>query len=132
MVIDSHALFWWLEGAGPLTPRAKGRIETSLETPGMGLVVSAVTIWEMRLKERRGLVEPTTPVEAWGGFLTAHEGFSLVATSAEIWFRAAELPWSHRDPADRIIAATALELGVPVLTKDGRFHRSDSPVEAVW
>ena len=44
----------------------------------------------------------------------------------------ADLRWDHKDPADRIIAATALAQGVAVLTKDARFHRGDSPVEAEW
>ena len=91
-----------------------------------------MTIWEMRLKERRGLIEPTTPEEAWGGWLTAHAGLLRAAPSAALRFRAAKLAWSHRDPADRIIAATALELGVPAATKDGRFHAEESPGEAVW
>ncbi len=52
--------------------------------------------------------------------------------SPELWMRMAELEWSHRGPADRLIAATALLHDVPVLTKDRRFHAADSLVEAVW
>jgi PIN domain nuclease of toxin-antitoxin system len=56
----------------------------------------------------------------------------IVDTDSKTWLLAAELDWSHRDPADRIIAATALIHGVPVLTKDRVFHGKDSPVKAVW
>ena len=48
------------------------------------------------------------------------------------WLRVAEMEWQNRDLADRIIAATALHLGVPVVSVDEKFHRNDSPVQAVW
>jgi PIN domain nuclease of toxin-antitoxin system len=49
-----------------------------------------------------------------------------------LWLATAELKWSHRDPADRMIAATARRFGMAVLTTDGKFHDEDSPVKAVW
>jgi PIN domain nuclease of toxin-antitoxin system len=56
----------------------------------------------------------------------------IVVTDASLWLAAATLDWPHRDPADRLIAATALAHSVPVLTKDRVFHRKGCPVEAVW
>lgn len=53
-------------------------------------------------------------------------------TSVSTWLKTADLEWDHRDPADRIIAATALKFGEPVLTRDRRFHDADSPVKAIW
>ena len=99
---------------------------------GDGVIVSTVTFWEMRLKERRGMIEPRQPVQAWQDVMGRHPGFRFISTDTAIWILSADLAWDHKDPADRIIAATALRLGVPVLTKDARFHRPDSPVEAVW
>ncbi len=132
MVIDSHALYWWLEGDGRLPLRGRKRIDQALGEGGGGILVAAVTFWEMRMKERRGLIEPKLPVDGWPGVLGRHEAIRIVATDSAIWMRSADLPWDHSDPADRIIAATALVHGMPVLTKDGRFHQEDSPVEAVW
>ena len=51
---------------------------------------------------------------------------------SDLWLDLAELAWDHQNPADRMIAVTALKLGLPVLTKDRKFHESDSPVMAVW
>ncbi len=56
----------------------------------------------------------------------------LIDDSPDIWLKMAELDWAHQDPADRLIATVALHQGVPVLTRDRRFHASDSPVKAVW
>jgi len=131
MVIDSHALLWWLEGSDALSARA-AEVLNGGASRGVRLLVPAVVLWEMRLKERRGLIDPRTPVTAWPVLLRKLDHIEIVATVVEIWLMAAELRWDHRDPADRIIAATALHHGVPVLTKDGRFHVADSPVAAVW
>lgn len=94
--------------------------------------MASVTFWEMRLKERRGRIEPKTPVESWPRVLGAIAPIQIIDTSPTIWIRSANLRWDHKDPADRIIADTALVHGVPVLTKDRAFHEADSPVEAVW
>ena len=56
-------------------------------------------------------------------------------TSAEVllvdWLVVAEMDWENRDPADRIIAATAIRPGVTVVTVDEKFHGEGSPVKAV-
>ncbi|MDC0325242.1 PIN domain-containing protein [bacterium] len=59
-------------------------------------------------------------------------GVLLEGVSFELWLSMAVIDWAHRDPVDRLIAATAIEYNVPVLTKDRVFHAPDSPVEAVW
>ncbi len=131
MVIDSHTLIWWLEGNELLSYHAREILQNgpSLESP---LRVSAVTFWEMRMKEHRGQLHPQTPVSEWPALLAEVPWIEVVATGPDIWLLAAALDWAHRYPADRIIAATAQIHGVPVLTKDEMFHRGDCPVKAVW
>jgi PIN domain nuclease of toxin-antitoxin system len=131
MVIDSHALIWWLENHALLSTRA---LEVFQRGPAavQPLRICAVTLWEMRMKEHRGDFVPKTPVGKWPVLFAAVPWIEIVDTDSKTWLLAAELDWSHRDPADRIIAATALIHGVPVLTKDRVFHGKDSPVKAVW
>jgi PIN domain nuclease of toxin-antitoxin system len=47
------------------------------------------------------------------------------------WLRTLNLSWPHRDPAGRVVVATALIKGVPVLTKDRLLH-DFAGVECVW
>ncbi|MDQ3264998.1 MAG: hypothetical protein M3Y59_15265 [Myxococcota bacterium] len=47
------------------------------------------------------------------------------------WLRRATLDWDHRDPADRVIAAAALQKGLPILTADGALH-SFTALRCVW
>jgi len=131
MVIDSHALLWWLDGDSRLSPRAKQILENESAEPG-SLVVSAVTFWEFRLKEVRGRLTPRKPVNLWPEFIRRMPHMRIEEVKVGHWLRVAEMRWENRDPADRIIAATALHLGIPVMSVDEKFHRNDSPVKAVW
>lgn len=131
MVIDSHTLTWWLERAPELSGKASLILEQAPDA-GRPMMVSAITFWEMRMKECRLQFLPKNPVREWPALLREVPWIQVVDTTPAIWLLAAELDWAHRDPADRIIAATALLHGMPVLTKDRVFHEKNCPVKAVW
>lgn len=131
MVIDSHTLMWWLEGSDELSPVARDLLDGA-EQRGERHRVCAVTFWEMRWKEVRGQLHPKLGVDLWPALLAELDWLDIEETSATIWLKTADLGWDHRDPADRIIAATALKYDEPVLTRDRQFHKEDSPVKAVW
>lgn len=131
MILDSHSLLWWLEG----DPRLSDQAARVIEEGRLGkrpLIVNPVTFWELRLKKVRGILEVSTPVPLWPALLQDLPWIEVIGVETDLWLALADLDWSHRDPADRLIAATALKFRLPVLTKDRRFHASDSPVEAVW
>ncbi len=131
MVIDSHTLLWWFEGGEKLSVPVR-EILSKIGGKDCEFMVSAVTFWEFRLKELRGELHPKRPVREWPNILDQTGNVRIMDVTTEIWWMTAEIQWTHRDPADRIIAATALKYGVPVLTKDERFHEAESPVKAVW
>ena len=131
MVIDSHVLYWWLEGHPGLSSQALQVIEAA-EKGTTQLLLSPVSFWELAQKEGRGSLSSRCPVREWPGILDKADWIEIVPTTTQIWLLSAELNWAHKDPADRIIAATALLRGVPVLNKDRLFHQPDCPVEAVW
>ena len=131
MVIDTHVLYWWLDGIPQLSKTARDSIEQASEQ-GVCLIISAVSLWELAHKEKNGKFSSRQPVADWPKFLRGIGWNKIIDTDADLWLAAAALDWPHRDPADRIIAATALRHGVPVLTKDRVFHESGCPVRAVW
>ena len=55
----------------------------------------------------------------------------VVPVDTTVWLRSLALPWDHRDSADRVIVATALLHGVPLLTKDQSIH-AFSGVRCIW
>ena len=131
MVIDTHTLLWWLTDSDKLSTAAR-EFMTACETGDERCVLAGVSLWELELKRRKGNLALPGPVCSWISRLKQLDFLELTGTSFELWLATAELDWAHRDPADRLIAVTALQRGVPVLTRDRRFHASDSPVSAVW
>ena len=131
MILDTHTLLWWLSHDPQLSKHAKERIQTAISGHGY-LIVSAVSLWELEWKRRSGKLNLPGSVRPWIARLRKLRGVLLEGVPFERWVSMAELDWAHRDPADRLIAVTALDHDVPVLTKDRVFHASDSPVQAVW
>jgi PIN domain nuclease of toxin-antitoxin system len=131
MVLDTHTLLWWLSNDPALSSVARERIRACREGRGY-LIISGVSLWELEWKRRLGKLALPGSVRPWLPRLRGLRGVLLEGISFELWVAMAELDWAHRDPADRLIAATALEHDVPVLSKDCVFHADDSPVEAVW
>jgi PIN domain nuclease of toxin-antitoxin system len=82
-------------------------------------------------KRRISLDRPTT---SWSHDVLAEARISLAPLTAQIAVNAGELRPFPGDPVDRILTATAVEIGVPILTKDTRIrsHARGSSLRAVW
>lgn len=128
IVLDTHALLWWSLDPQHLSQRAATICE-QLEKDGA--FASAMSIWELAVKTRAKKLELPISVTELVEQIDRNGRVELVPTDASIWLRAAELEWDHRDPADRVIVATAQLRGVPILTKDAAMH-TQKLVECVW
>lgn len=131
MILDTHTLLWWLANDLQLSKRAAERIQAVISGHGY-LIVSGVLLWELEWKRRSGKLMLPGSVRPWIARLRRLRGVLLEGIPFERWISMTELDWAHRDPADRLIAVTALDHDFPVLTKDPVFHASDSPIQAVW
>ncbi|MEM1101949.1 MAG: type II toxin-antitoxin system VapC family toxin [Pseudomonadota bacterium] len=117
LLLDTHVWFWVLTDS-PALPRAMHeRIEASASR-----AISAASLYEVRLKHRLGklplpgaLVDGLVPV-------TRSSGIEVLPMTGEIAERAAGYPWAHRDPFDRIIAATSEMHALELLTQDAALH----------
>ena len=126
LLLDSHAIVWFLEGAPQLSELAASHIE-SLESKSM---VSAVTAWELAVKV--GLGKLRLPYELGAEFDRTLEsmGFELLPLSHAALERTARLPDHHRDPFDRLLIAEALEHSATVVSRNEIFD--DYGVRRVW
>jgi PIN domain nuclease of toxin-antitoxin system len=109
-------MLWLAEGSDRISRSVKQAIDRE---PIVS--VSAISALEIALKTRSGKLELPMPVLDWWDRLIDHHRLDVVATTPELFARSAELPPIHRDPADRIIIATALEANASVVTSDSRF-----------
>lgn len=117
LLLYTHALIW-LDGGRPELGRTSRSLCDQARAAGM-LTVSAVTFWEIALLARRGRIVARLPLERWRRDLIG-TGLSEIGLDGRMGIRAAELEGLHRDPADRLIVATALQTGARLLTADRR------------
>ena len=116
-LLDTHVLIWWLQGDGPLSP-AQRRVLGAADGDSP-LRVSDISLWEVATLHSLGRIQLTLPLREWlekaaAPPLVRRHGISP-AVAAEV----AALPDSfHRDPANRILVATARVLGATLLTND--------------
>ena len=116
LLLDTCALLWLGMGGGHLGPAAKRRIETAPT-----LCYSSVSAWELARLAKEQKIELPVPPGEFLSDLTNQYGLVSIPPTDEIMLRAAQLPDLHKDPADRIILATALLRNLPIVTGDTRF-----------
>ena len=113
LLLDTHALLWWLAGDEALSPDAHDAIADPDHLP----LVSAASIWEVAIKRSLGKLS----IEADLLDAVEAEGFEWLPVAPRHAWRTSVLPHRHRDPFDRLLVAQALSEGVPVVTRDQRF-----------
>ena len=117
-LLDTCALIWLGMGGGDLSADAKRRI-----TVASSLYYSSISVWEIARLQKEGKIVIPVDAEEFLADLTELYGISAIPLNDEIMLRAANLPDFHKDPADRIIIATALISGMPIVTGDGKFSQ---------
>ena len=131
IVLDTHPLIWWASGVDKmLSPKAKQAIETELN--GGQILVSSFSAWELSMLIERGRVALSMDVAQWLSNLASIEAVRFVPVDNEIAVKSTELPGEfHRDPADRIIVATARKFAAPLVTADEKI-RAYAHVRTIW
>lgn len=116
LLLDTHAFLWFVGGHRRLTRRAR----RAMEETGTTLYVSAASVWEMAIKASLGRLTLPLPVMDYMQEKTA-AGFKILPVE---WTHAAAvetMPFHHRDPFDRLLAAQALTERIPLVTGDPAF-----------
>lgn len=130
IVLDTHALVWWVTGAPGLSARARRALRSA--TRRQPAVASAISVFEIATAVRRERLRFSVALDQWLNDLRALPELRIEPVTADIAHRAGALePSLPGDPAGRIIVATALQLRARLLTADDRLRRS-RPVDTVW
>jgi PIN domain nuclease of toxin-antitoxin system len=122
-LLDTHVLIWWFGDRSRLSP-AQQQILASA-SPEAPLVVSDISLWEVATLHDLGRIRLAMPVREWLDRATAAPLVRRQGISPAIAAELTVIPNSfHRDPADRILVATARVLGATLLTQDRRIAES--------
>jgi PIN domain nuclease of toxin-antitoxin system len=127
VVLDSHVVHWWSAEPDRISTAAARAINDADE-----LAVADISWFELAWLARHARIVLTIPIAAWLERLAAQ--VRTIPVTPAIANTAVSLPASFPgDPADRLIYATAVEQGWPLITKDEklRTHRHPHPV-TVW
>lgn len=122
LLVDTHALLWWLTDDPALSAAARAAIADPANEP----TISAASIWEIAIKQSLGKL--TAPDDLTETIVT--EGFTLLSINAQHAWRVRGLPHHHRDPFDRLLIAQAMTECMPIITTDTSFDSYD--VEVRW
>jgi len=114
VLIDTHAVLWWLVDDKRLSKAARRILEDSSH----GRIVSFASLWEIAIKMSAGkLTVRDLSFSEVVEELRTYE-FQLLPIRLGDLERAGALPWHHRDPFDRLLIAQSLEEGIPLMTSD--------------
>lgn len=123
LLLDTHIALWLDSGDQRLTAATRSLIDTCWQAGGT-IYFSAVTAWEIALLLDGRRISLDAPVEAWIERFLDRPGLAAVPLGIGAACRAYQLAeLAHRDPADRLLIATAIELACPMVTYDERIER---------
>jgi len=119
VLLDTHALLWWLDGDKRLGKRARTAIADERTT----VLVSAASAWEITTKARLGKLPGAVEVAADVGACLRSQRFDALDITMAHAQRAGALPGAHRDPFDRMLIAQAQAENLPLVSNDEIFDR---------
>lgn len=126
VLIDSHALLWFLQGNSQLSPTARDSIEDADNEK----LVSIASCWEISIKAGLGKLRLTEPTRILLEREIPRNNLRLLSITLEHATAVESLPHHHRDPFDRLLIAQAICEGVPIVSGDAAFDAY--PVARIW
>jgi PIN domain nuclease of toxin-antitoxin system len=114
LLLDTHALIWWLLGDDALSTTAQDAIADS----GNESFVSAASAWEVATKYRIGKLPEAAFFAADVAGIVAGHGFAELPISIRHGQIAGGLPGIHKDPFDRMLIAQAITENMAIVSRD--------------
>jgi PIN domain nuclease of toxin-antitoxin system len=123
-LLDTHVWAWSLTNDRRITDRALGELAKA-----QTILVSAISFFEIAQKVRLGKwLEMAPYVDRLSDLLESQRGIATALEAADS-LMAGTMAWPHRDPFDRLLAASAIRRGIAIVSADTVF---DAVVARIW
>lgn len=130
IVLDTHVLVWTVSDPGRLSKPAVCAIRRARNSDGVA--IASITLWELAVLFSRGFLRGHGTIEASVRLIVESSGVIVKPITPEVASLSTQFPESYpKDPADRLIGATARAEGLPLLTRDERI-RSSPLLKTIW
>ena len=130
ILLDTHALLWLALSPARLSRQATAAIRKSVASGGLG--VASISLWEVAMLVALGRVAPRGAPDAWIADLIDRTGVIVKDLTPTVAVLATQFPPDFsRDPADRLIGATARAEGLPLVTRDRQIQASPL-LKTIW
>jgi PIN domain nuclease of toxin-antitoxin system len=126
LLIDSHAIVWWMTDDPRLSPVARQMLGSSQHQRFLSLA----SLWELSLKVATGRLQGIGSTIGNLHQAAAKQAIQMLPITYEHIVRVESLPLHHADPFDRLLVAQALEEGLTILTADRALSRY--PIPVLW
>jgi PIN domain nuclease of toxin-antitoxin system len=122
ILLDTHIWLWWLHEPSRLSPTAAARIKS--EEVDSGLLISAISVWEIAVKSGIGKLPLPLPINDWFAQALTYPGMVIEPLNPLDAIASTQLPGEfHKDPADRILIAISRRYDIPLVTCDEKILR---------
>lgn len=131
VVVDSHALIWYLDEPSKLSSAAERALDEAIKYNAHFLYLSSISLVEICYLIEKNRVKQKVLTRILSELDTSDAVLIEVAVTRVIFEALANIPRAVvPDMPDRIIAATALHLGLPLVTRDGKIRASN--IVTIW
>jgi len=131
ILLDTHALVWWVAEPKRIPAKARRAIDAAVKA-NEAIAVSSISVWEIAMLVARKRLAFTIDADAWIDSVEALPFLTFLPVDNRVAVRSVQLQgFPRRDPADRLIVATALGVGATVVTADTRL-RGYKPITTLW
>ena len=132
IVLDTHALVWWVSDDDQLSSKAVKAIKKELDDEVGEIIVSSISTWEIALLVEKKRLKLTMDVDEWIQTISMIDKVKFIPVDNQIAIQSVRLPGEfHPDPADRLITALARHLSAALITSDRKI-RNYQYVKTVW